>query len=232
MGAMFFTMHLNRDTKVRKNVSRFFSHYVVSVLAKNENEFQTHHNLRCYNSMEQVIQGCDVVIVTLIASDNAPTSLVSNTVKQVIQAMKKYNIKRIVLSSSTADVSSWIVRRFLLNYILNDLSRAEKLLEENSKWLDYTIVRQSGLQDDISRKIIECARDSSQIGSKTLIVETKKHIKFGEAAVLVPASTWIWYLTIATGVVAGTTVVGIYAYKNNLITRIREVGEAVLTGGR
>jgi nucleoside-diphosphate-sugar epimerase len=82
----------------------------------------------------------------------APTDLYSISARNILAAMKKQNIKRVLLTTSVGcdydENFSWIYRVIIRRLIMNtymDMARLETIVEESYKDLDWTILRPSYL---------------------------------------------------------------------------------------
>jgi uncharacterized protein YbjT (DUF2867 family) len=113
--------------------------------------------------LNKVLQGMDAVVVSLNinrTSDNpfakvvSPLTLISDSVKALVPAMEKNNIKRIITVSASGVGDSWnhifLGVRWLIRYsniwkAYEDHDRQEQILRQSA--LDWTIVRPVMLND-------------------------------------------------------------------------------------
>ncbi len=116
--------------------------------------------------LTKALQGIDAVVVSLNinrTSDNpfakviSPLTLISDSVKALIPAMEKNNVKRMVTVSASGAGDSWkdmplIARLFIRNSNIwkayEDHNRQEQILRQSA--LDWTIVRPVLLNDEDS----------------------------------------------------------------------------------
>ncbi len=115
-------------------------------------------------SVEKALRGADVVVSALgqggLSASAQPTTLYSDSVRALIQAMKQLQIKRLlVLSSGGTDFdekSPWFYRALLRPYLINnylDMIKMETILEE-SRDLEWTVVRPTYLLDGPPRRYL------------------------------------------------------------------------------
>ena len=120
--------------------------------------------------LTKALQGMDAVVVSLNinrTSDNpfsrvvSPLTLISDSVKALIPAMEKNNVKRIITVSASGVGDSWndmsLVVRWFIRYsniwkAYEDHDRQEQLLRQSA--LDWTIVRPVMLNDKDSDEYI------------------------------------------------------------------------------
>jgi uncharacterized protein YbjT (DUF2867 family) len=113
--------------------------------------------------LTRALQGMDAVVVSLNISRTSdspfakvvsPLTLISDSVRAVISAMEKNNVKRIVSISASGVGDSWndmfLVVRWLIRYsniwkAYEDHDRQEQILRQSA--LDWTIVRPVMLND-------------------------------------------------------------------------------------
>ncbi|KAJ1567660.1 hypothetical protein HK096_009168 [Nowakowskiella sp. JEL0078] len=106
------------------------------------------------NQIDAITAACkdsDAIVICVGHTYNDPgIPLVETTVRNVIEVMKKTARKRLVIVSeiafewsSVTKATSWSLRMFLkwlLDNMLLDHQRAEKLIVREKNWLEYTIV--------------------------------------------------------------------------------------------
>eukprot|EP01124_Arcella_intermedia_P004785 TRINITY_DN12740_c0_g1_i1.p1 TRINITY_DN12740_c0_g1~~TRINITY_DN12740_c0_g1_i1.p1 ORF type:complete len:298 (+),score=35.54 TRINITY_DN12740_c0_g1_i1:103-996(+) len=101
--------------------------------------------------VEQVVRGADVVFICVGARSNSPGEQVTSiTAQLVVDAMKRYKKRRIILVSSSAlgkNAASegflfrFFIKRYILNNTYSDLKKAEDLLVQERDALDYTVLQ-------------------------------------------------------------------------------------------
>ncbi len=104
-------------------------------------------------SVETTVAGCDVVFCALGAKGSGPTTLYSQAIANIITAMQRHNLTRVLTISSAGAqddpnmnfFARRIVLPLLLKNVLVDMRRMEELLEQSG--LVYTIVRPGRLTD-------------------------------------------------------------------------------------
>ena len=104
-------------------------------------------------AVETTIAGCDVVFSALGASGTGPTSLYSTAAANIIGAMTRNKITRVLAISSAGAqddpnmnfLARRVVMPFVLKNVLADMRRMEELFERSD--LVYTIVRPGRLTD-------------------------------------------------------------------------------------
>lgn len=95
------------------------------------------------------IAGQDAVLSALGVNDRKPNTVLSDGVQNILAAMKKQKVRRLLFVSSLGvgdskgqlgAVYNWVVLPTLLKNIFADKEKAEELIRE-SKMIDWTIVR-------------------------------------------------------------------------------------------
>jgi len=138
--------------------------YQVTALVRNPDKFMlVNPNLTVVkgdvtlaSTMEQAVKGQDAVISAIGNRSTQPTTLYSDGIRNILGAMDRNGIKRLIcISAGGLDVNpkaSFFVRlltKYVLQRILRepyaDLRRMESMVRESD--LDYTIVRPSRLLD-------------------------------------------------------------------------------------
>jgi putative NADH-flavin reductase len=108
------------------------------------------------DSISEAINGADVIISQLgsgsVGAAMDPTDLYSTSARNILAAMKKQSIKRVLLTSSAGceydENFSWIYRAIVRRLIMNtymDMARLETIVEESYTDMDWTILRPSYL---------------------------------------------------------------------------------------
>lgn len=105
-------------------------------------------------AVEQAIQGQDAVICVLGSGKQLKSTIRSEGTQQIIQAMKKVGVRRLICQSTLGAGDSWgnldfywkyIMFGFILRQVFADHERQEALVRESN--LDWTIVRPSAFTD-------------------------------------------------------------------------------------
>ncbi|MEM8542829.1 MAG: SDR family oxidoreductase [Cyanobacteria bacterium P01_H01_bin.119] len=105
-------------------------------------------------AVEQAIQGQDAVICVLGSGKQLKSTIRSEGTQQIIQAMKKVGVRRLICQSTLGAGDSWgnldfywkyIMFGFILRQVFADHERQEALVRESN--LDWTIVRPSTFID-------------------------------------------------------------------------------------
>ena len=105
-------------------------------------------------AVEQAIQGQDAVICVLGSGKQLKSTIRSEGTQQIIQAMKKVGVRRLICQSTLGAGDSWgyldffwkyIMVVFILRQVFADLERLVALVREIN--LDWTIVRPSAFTD-------------------------------------------------------------------------------------
>ena len=151
--------------------------------------------------LTKTLEGMDAVVVSLNinrTSDNpfsrvvSPLTLISDSVKALIPAMEKNNVKRIISVSGSGVGDSWndmyLIARLLIRYsniwkAYEDHDRQEKVLRQST--LDWTIVRPVMLNDKDNEEYTAVVGkpSGSSISRKAVAkfildsLESEKHVK-------------------------------------------------------
>ena len=104
-------------------------------------------------SIGQAIQGQDAVVCALGSSELKKTTVRSEGTKNIIQGMKEYKVKRLIIISAMGVGESWDtlsgINKFFFATLLKssreDHEAQEAAVKESG--LDWTIIRPSGLVD-------------------------------------------------------------------------------------
>ncbi|NEO26693.1 MAG: SDR family oxidoreductase [Kamptonema sp. SIO4C4] len=108
------------------------------------------------SAVEQAVQGQDAVVCVLGAGQKLTGNIRSEGTRQIIQAMEKAGIRRLICQSTLGAGESWgslnffwkyIMFGFLLRNVLADHERQEQQVKQSR--LDWTIVRPGSLVDGI-----------------------------------------------------------------------------------
>ncbi len=105
-------------------------------------------------AVEQSIRGQDAVICVLGSSKQLKSTIRSEGTQQIIQAMEKVGVRRLICQSTMGTGDSWgnldfywkyIMFGFILRHVFADHERQEALVRSSN--LDWTIVRPSAFTD-------------------------------------------------------------------------------------
>ncbi len=105
-------------------------------------------------AVEQAIQGKDAVVCVLGSGKKLKSTIRSEGTQQIIQAMEKVGVRRLICQSTLGTGDSWsnldffwkyIMFGFILRQVFADHERQEALVRNSS--LDWTIVRPSAFTD-------------------------------------------------------------------------------------
>jgi putative NADH-flavin reductase len=104
-------------------------------------------------TVDQVVAGQDVVVVSLGNTPNNPDMVVSQGTKRIIDAMKRHGVKRIIAVTSLGAGDSKenvpfafkMIMKTVLRKAFQDKDEQERLIQESG--LDWFIVRPGGLTD-------------------------------------------------------------------------------------
>ncbi len=105
------------------------------------------------DSVGETVKGTDAVVCMLGRTPNNPDDIVSRGTEQIIDAMTRHDVRRLVVLTSMGLGTSvrqvpWYVRvvtATLLHDLMADKARQEELVMRSN--LDWTIVRPGGLTD-------------------------------------------------------------------------------------
>jgi uncharacterized protein YbjT (DUF2867 family) len=106
------------------------------------------------SAVEQAIRGQDAVVCVLGAGKQLKSTIRSEGTRQIIQAMEKVGIRRLICLSTLGTGDSWgnldfywkyIMFGFILRQVFADHERQEALVRNSN--LDWTIVRPGALTD-------------------------------------------------------------------------------------
>jgi len=106
------------------------------------------------SAVEQAIQGKDAVICVLGAGKKLNSTIRSEGTRQIIQAMKKVGLRRLICLSTLGAGESWsnldfywkyVMFGFILRQVFADHERQEALVRHSN--LDWTLVRPGALTD-------------------------------------------------------------------------------------
>ena len=106
------------------------------------------------SAVEQAIRGQDAVICVLGSGKKLKSSIRSEGTQQIIQAMEKVGVRRLICQSTLGTGDSWsnlnfywkyIMFGFVLRQVFSDHERQEALVRNSN--LDWTIVRPSAFTD-------------------------------------------------------------------------------------
>lgn len=104
--------------------------------------------------VDKAVAGADAVVCSLGNTANNPDMLVSKGTRQIIDAMQRYNVRRLIVVSSLGvgdskhQVSFFfkVLMRTVLRKVIKDKEAQEAAVRATQ--LDWTIVRPGGLSDD------------------------------------------------------------------------------------
>jgi putative NADH-flavin reductase len=162
-----------------------------------------HGDGRNLADVQRAVRGQDAVIFIVGASGRGPTTVVSDAMTALLEAMREAGVRRLVAVSASAIAGRrpWIainLVRWMLRKPYEDLARMERLVAESR--LDWTIVRppylsnrratgrvrrQTGRADlahgpyhitraDLAATLLDLAADSQNIGDVVLVSERKE----------------------------------------------------------
>ena len=106
------------------------------------------------SAVESAIQGQDAVVCVLGAGKNLKSTIRSEGTRQIIQAMKKVGLRRLICLSTLGAGESWsnldfywkyVMFGFILRQVFADHERQEALVRNSN--LDWTLVRPGALTD-------------------------------------------------------------------------------------
>jgi putative NADH-flavin reductase len=106
------------------------------------------------SAVEQAIRGQDAVVCVLGAGKQLKSTIRSEGTRQIIQAMEKVGMRRLICLSTLGTGDSWsnldfywkyIMFGFILRQVFADHERQEALVRNSN--LDWTIVRPGALTD-------------------------------------------------------------------------------------
>jgi putative NADH-flavin reductase len=106
------------------------------------------------SAVEQVIRGQDAVVCVLGAGKQLKSTIRSEGTRQIIQAMEKVGMRRLICLSTLGTGDSWgnldfywkyVMFGFILRQVFADHERQEALVRNSN--LDWTIVRPGALTD-------------------------------------------------------------------------------------
>lgn len=120
---------------------------------------------------------CDLVISALgTGTSRKPTEIYSKGGQQIIKAMQKANVKRLItLTAGAFDPTDPATRSFIIKYIVqplfkniySDMQKWETMLE-NSKGIDWTIIRPSRLTNGKEKDKYRIQRDHCPKGGSKI----------------------------------------------------------------
>lgn len=106
------------------------------------------------SAVEQALQGQDAVVCVLGAGKKLKSTIRSEGTQQIIQAMEKVGMRRLICLSTLGTGDSWsnlsfywkyVMFSFILRQVFADHERQEALVRNSN--LDWTIVRPGALTD-------------------------------------------------------------------------------------
>ena len=106
------------------------------------------------SAVEPAIQGQDAVVCVLGAGKNLKSTIRSEGTRQIIQAMKKVSLRRLICLSTLGAGDSWsnldfywkyVMFGFILRQVFADHERQEALVRNSN--LDWTLIRPGALTD-------------------------------------------------------------------------------------
>jgi putative NADH-flavin reductase len=106
------------------------------------------------SAVEQVIRGQDAVVCVLGAGKQLKSTIRSEGTRQIIQAMEKVGMRRLICLSTLGTGDSWgnldfywkyVMFGFILRQVFADHERQEALVRNSN--LDWTLVRPGALTD-------------------------------------------------------------------------------------
>ncbi|MGD1855004.1 MAG: NAD(P)-dependent oxidoreductase [Leptolyngbyaceae cyanobacterium] len=106
------------------------------------------------SAVEQAIRGQDAVICVLGSGKQLKSTIRSEGTQQIIQAMEKLGVRRLICQSTLGTGDSWsnldfywkyVMFGFILRQVFTDHERQEALVRNSN--LDWTIVRPSAFTD-------------------------------------------------------------------------------------
>jgi uncharacterized protein YbjT (DUF2867 family) len=103
-------------------------------------------------ALAAAVKGQDAVLSALGVNDRKPNTVLSEGTRNLVRAMKRQKVKRLIYVSSLGvgdskgklgPVYNWVLLRTLLKNIFADKERAEEVVRESG--LDWTLVRPGSL---------------------------------------------------------------------------------------
>jgi putative NADH-flavin reductase len=136
--------------------------HTVTAFARNLTKLDIQHpqlsfaqgNVMDASAVEQAIQGKDAVVCVLGAGKKLKSTIRSEGTQQIIQAMERVGMRRLICLSTLGAGDSWsnldfywkyVMFGFILRQVFADHERQENLVRNSN--LDWTIVRPGALTD-------------------------------------------------------------------------------------
>lgn len=136
--------------------------HTVTAFARNLSNFDLQHRQLGFapgdvmdaSAVEQAIQGQDAVICVLGSGKKLKSTVRSEGTGQIIQAMEKAGVRRLICQSTLGAGDSWsnldfywkyVMFGFILRQVFTDHERQEALVRNSN--LDWTLVRPGALTD-------------------------------------------------------------------------------------
>jgi putative NADH-flavin reductase len=145
-------------------------------------------------AVERAVAGQEVVISAIgSGKDRGPTTLYSDSVRNIIAAMEKRHVRRLLCISaggaySGKDLSApwflhYIIKPFFVREVFLDMGRMEELITRSP--VDWTIVRPSRLVDtpprgSYRRELAYCIKGGNKIGRADLAAFLVGELDAGE----------------------------------------------------
>lgn len=136
--------------------------HAVKAFVRNQTKFDGQHPQLSFaqgdvmdaSAVEQAIRGQDAVICVLGSGKKLKSTIRSAGTQQIIQAMEKVGVRRLICQSTLGTGESWsnlnfywkyVMFGFILRHVFADHERQEALVRNSN--LDWTIVRPSAFTD-------------------------------------------------------------------------------------
>ena len=136
--------------------------HTVKAFVRNLTKLNTQHSNLSFaqgdvmdaSAVEQAIQGQDAVICVLGSGNKLKSTIRSEGTQQIIRAMEKVGVRRLICQSTLGTGDSWsnldfywmyVMFGFILRQVFADHERQEALVRNSN--LDWTIIRPSAFTD-------------------------------------------------------------------------------------
>jgi putative NADH-flavin reductase len=136
--------------------------HTVTAFARSLTKLDIHHPQLSFvtgdvmdaSAVEQAIRGQDAVVCVLGSGKKLKSTIRSEGTQQIIQAMEKVGVRRLICQSTLGTGNSWsnldfywkyVMFGFILRQVFADHERQEALVRNSN--LDWTIVRPSAFTD-------------------------------------------------------------------------------------
>lgn len=149
----------------RELVKQALGHgHTVRVMARSPDRLKTVHprlevlqgDISDTTALTAALKGQDAVLSALGVNDRNPNTILSEGVRNLLRAMKRQKVKRLIFVSSLGvgdskgqlgPMYNWVLLPSLLKNIFADKERAEEAIRESN--VDWTIVRPGSLKNKL-----------------------------------------------------------------------------------